>query len=133
MAAISFGAIVLLRNTAFSTYLDTYGWVANSPDFWNVAGTERIFVSTCAGQDRGGGTTSWQIVSADGTQEGQALRSGDRAPAQHVPDAGYLDCCGWVEDPACFATRRLRKARQRTQVRCGVFTRRANRDNGTGI
>jgi hypothetical protein len=133
--AITFGSIVLLHNTASSTYLDTYGWVANSPDFWNVAGTERIFVSTCAKQDRGGGTTSWQIVSADGKHDGQAIRSGDRVHLRNMySDAGYLDCCGWVEDLAPFRDQAFAQGQgSERKVRCGVFTSgAANRDNGTG-
>ena len=136
MAAITFGSIVLLHNTASRTYLDTYGWVANNPDFWNIAGTERIFVSTYAEKDRGGGTTSWQIVSAEGKQGGAVIHIGDRVHLRNMySDAGYLDCCGWVEDLGPFRDQVFAQGQGSARtVRCGVFTSgAANRDNGTGI
>lgn len=128
-AALSVGSIVLLKNgRADGGYLDTYGWVADKPAFWNVAGTERIFVSTHGGADRGGGTTSWRIVSADGKAEGAALAVGDRVHLLNMyPEAGYLDCCGWIEDLPLFSA-------HVGQVTCGVFTSGArDRDNGTGV
>lgn len=129
--AIKVGAIIHLRNTApDSGYLDSYGFVAAKAEFWNVAGTERIFVSTYKDADRGGGTTSWQILSAEGKQNGEPLRIGDRIHLRNMyADAGYLDCCGWVEDLMPFNTETYRG-----KVRCAVFTAgAANRDNGTGI
>ncbi len=134
MTALTIGSIVLLHHTASGTYLDTYGWVANSPAFWNVAGSERLFVSTYAGTDRGGGTTSWQIVSADGKAAGASLCAGDRIHLRNMyPDAGYLDCCGWVEDLEPYRDQPFAQG-DTPAVRCGVFTTGApNRDNGTGI
>lgn len=128
-AAITVGSIIHLRNNAQGGgYLDTYGWVADKPAFWNVAGTERLFVSTHGAADRGGGTTSWRILSAAGKEEGAPLSIGDRVHLLNMyPDAGYLDSCGWIADLPPFGG-------YVGQVTTGVFTSGArDRDHGTGI
>ncbi len=133
--SLTIGSIIVLHNTAPNGgYLDTYGWVANKPEFWNVAGTERIFVSTYAHADRGGGTTSWQILSADGKPDGAPLNVGDRIHLRNMyTDTDYLDCCGWIEHIGPFMNEDFAQEPER-KVRCTVFTTAMpNRDNGTGI
>jgi len=127
--AIQVGSIIHLQNgLPDAGYLDTRGWVTDKPEFWNVSGTERTFVSTSREPQRDGGSSgSWQVVSADGKPEGTPLTIGDTVHLLNLyPDAGYLDCCGWIEHLAPFNA-------YQGQVTCGVFTSGArDRDNGTG-
>lgn len=126
---IRIGDIIHLKNGASDGgYLDTRGWVTDKPAFWNVSGTERTFVSTYQEPNRGGGSSgSWRIVSATGQPDGAPVKIGDTIYLLNLyPDAGYLDCCGWIEDLEPFPE-------YKDNVTCGVFTSGArDRDNGTG-
>lgn len=126
---IQIGSIIHLQNgLPDGGYLDTRGWVTDKPEFWNVSGSERTFVSTHSEAKRGGGASgSWRVVSANGEPEGTPLKIGDTIHLLNLyPDAGYLDCCGWIEHLAPFQA-------YQGKVTCGVFTSAArDRDNGTG-
>ena len=126
---IRVGSIIHLANGAPNGgYLDVRGWVADKPAFWNVSGTERCFVSTHGSPKRDGGSTgSWKIISAEGKPDDAPLYIGDTIHLLNLfPDAGYLDCCGWVEHLAAFSA-------YKDDVTCGVFTTRSpDRDSGTG-
>jgi hypothetical protein len=126
---IKIGSIIHLKNgSPNGGYLDTRGWVTDKPEFWNVSGTERTFVSTSTEPNRGGGSSgSWRIVSVAGKPDGTPLKIGDTIHLLNLyPDAGYLDCCGWIEHLEPFTD-------YWGKVTCGVFTSGArDRDNGTG-
>ncbi len=127
--AIRVGSLIHLQNSLpDGGYLDTRGWVTDKPEFWNVSGTERTFVSTHGTPNRDGGSSgSWRVVSADGRPDGTAINMGDTVHLLNLyPDAGYLDCCGWIEHLEPFQA-------YHGKVTCGVFTSGArDRDNGTG-
>jgi hypothetical protein len=125
---IRIGSVIYLKSgVAGAGYLDTYEWVGNVPAFWQVAGSERVFVSTYAKNERDI-STKWQIISAQGKANNEPLRVGDSIHLLNLyPDAGFLDACGWVEDLEPFQ-------QYIGKVSCGIFTSGArNRDNGTGI
>lgn len=125
--SIKIGSIIHLQNEG-NGYLDTRGLVRNKPEFWNVAGTEILFVTTNANRDRDRGSGSWRIISATGKKDGADLEYGDKIHLLNMyPGAGYLDCCGWVEHLPEFS-------QYAPIARCAVFTSDSfNRDNGTGL
>lgn len=124
---IQIGSIIHLRDHE-NGYLNTRGYVKHKAPFWNVAGTEHLFVMTFSEPGRGNGTGSWRIVSADGKADGEPLKVGDKIHLlNQFPDAGYLDSCGWVEHLPPFRA-------YISEVRTAVFTSHfANRDNGSGV
>ena len=123
---IRIGSIIHLQNGE-NGYLDTRGRVKDKPEFWNVAGTELLFVTTHEQRDRDRGSGSWRIVSADGKTDGEGLGIGDTIHLLNMyPDAGYLDSCGWVVHLPPFKE-------YEAIVKSAVFTSGVpNRDNGTG-
>lgn len=86
-----------------------------------------MFVSTHIEPNRDSGSGSWEIVSANGKDNGEPLVIGDRVHLRNLyPNAGYLDACGWTEHLPVFE-----KFPDQTGA---VFTTRSkNRDNGTGV
>lgn len=126
--AIKIGSIVNLQNRYPNdgSYLDAWGAVYSKPEFRQVP-TETMFVSTHNDPNRDNGSGSWEIVSANGKDNGEPLVVGDRIHLKNMyPDGGHLDACGWTEHLRVF---------EKFQDQTGaVFTTRSpNRDNGTGI
>ncbi len=126
--AIKIGSIVNLQNRYPNdgSYLDAWGAVYSKPEFRRVP-TETMFVSTHNDPDRDNGSGSWEIVSANGKDNGEPLVVGDRIHLKNMyPGGGYLDACGWTEH--------LRVFEKFVDQTGAVFTTRSpNRDNGTGI
>ena len=127
-AQIKIGSIVNLQNRYPNdgSYLDAWGAVWTKPEFKQVP-TQTMFVSTHIEPNRDSGSGSWEIVSANGKDNGEPLVIGDRVHLRNLyPNAGYLDVCGWTEHLPVFE-----KFLDQTGA---VFTTRSkNRDNGTGI
>ncbi len=127
-SVIKIGSIVNLQNRYPNdgSYLDAWGMVWSKPEFRQVP-TETMFVSTHNNPNRDNGSGSWEIVSASGKSNGEALAVGDRIHLRNMyPNAGYLDACGWTEH--------LRVFDKFSDQSGAVFTTRSpNRDNGTGI
>lgn len=125
---IKIGSVVNLQNRYPNdgSYLDAWGQVWSKPEFKKVP-TETMFVSTHRNANRDNGSGSWEIVSANGKNNGEPLVVGDRIHLSNMyPNAGYLDACGWTEHLPVFD-----KFVDQTGA---VFTTRSpNRDNGTGV
>ena len=125
---IRIGSVVHLQNRYPNdgSYLDAWGQVWSKPEFKQVP-TETMFVSTNRDPNRDNGSGSWEIVSANGKNNGEPLIVGDRVHLRNMfPDAGYLDACGWTEH--------LRVFDMFVDQTGAVFTTKSpNRDNGTGV
>lgn len=124
---IKIGSIINLQNRYPNVggYLDAWGVVWSKPEFAKIT-TETMIVSTHYNPNRNNGSGSWEIVSADGKENGQPLVVGDRIHLRNkFPDAGYLDSCGWVEHLPIY-----KDFKDQTSA---IFTTKSpNRDYGTG-
>jgi DNA-binding winged helix-turn-helix (wHTH) protein len=127
-SVIKIGSIVNLQNRYPNdgSYLDAWGAVWSKPEF-NQVPTETMFVSTHNNPNRDNGSGSWEIVSANGKNNGELLAVGDRIHLKNMyPNAGYLDACGWTEHLPVFDN-------FLDQAGAVFTTRSPDRDNGTGI
>ena len=127
---IKIGSVVNLENRSADGggYLDAWGLVRNKPEFVRQVPTETMFVSTHKNPNRNNGSGSWEIVSATGKNNNDALLYGDKIHLRNRhPDSDYLDNCGWLVDMPVF--------KDFAEIeKFAVFTTYAkDRDNGTGI
>lgn len=124
---IKIGSVINLQNRYpnVGSYLDAWGTAWSKPEFAKIT-TENKFVSTHYNPNRDNGSGSWEIVSADGKNNGEPLTVGDRIHLRNkFPDAGYLDSCGWVEHLPIFKDFKDQKT--------AIFTTQSpNRDYGSG-
>ncbi|MBL7703230.1 MAG: hypothetical protein JNM14_13345 [Ferruginibacter sp.] len=124
LGEIKIGSVVTLRNNGF---LDTWGFVKDRPDFSMIT-TETMFVLTHKNPNRDNGSGSWEILSAEGKENGAPLLYGDKVYLKNkYPGAGYLDTCWPIKDLPVY------KAILDDKKSVGVFTSGSNnRDNGSG-
>ena len=105
------GSIIHLENGLpdGGGYLDTNGWIIEKKVFTNWHDPRmRGLVSTHGSNNRAMGSGSWQILSADGKENGEELEIGDKIHLYNMHmGAGYLDTFEWVRYLKPFLNKQL--------------------------